>query len=171
MISLTWVSSGEPESSDGQNHIKSLMRKFSELPRHIAKKHLQAAMKRALKPGVPALRANTPPLNTRRGRARKGEKRTTNALRKAATAVAKYKGRNANGYVTGILGYRYGTESRKAIWQEFGTSHGIIPKRMMEKTMQQVGPPAADVLAQEMAIALERAAAEIEAGMNPGYQG
>ena len=62
MISLDW------QSMDGD--IKDLMSKFGELPRWIAKKHLQAAMKRVLKDGVPILKKNTPPLG-RSGRGRK----------------------------------------------------------------------------------------------------
>jgi len=53
MISLNW------EQVDGQ--IGALVQRYAGLPRYIAKKHLVASMRRALKPGIPILRKNTPP--------------------------------------------------------------------------------------------------------------
>jgi HK97 gp10 family phage protein len=159
MIEMEW------EGMEGE--IGALMARFAELPRHIAKKHLKAAMKRVLKPGVPTLRRNTPPLSTRRGRARLGEKRTTGKLRRAVKTKAGYKGTNAAGSVYGVLGYQAGFESQKAIWQEFGTKGGVKPKRMVAKTMEQIGKPAAEALAREMKAALEKAAKELASGMNP----
>lgn len=163
MISLNWHTM--------RDEIGSLMARYAELPRHIAKKHLNAAMKRALKPGVPMLRRNTPPLGTTRGRKKAGAKRTTGALRKAATAKSKYIGRNADGRVYGVLGYRAGAESRKAIWQEFGTSNGVKPKDMVKKTLDQFGPQVNGALVAEMKSALEKAAKELASGMNPGWKG
>lgn len=163
MITLNW--------GEMRNEIGSLMARYAELPRHIAKKHLNAAMKRALKPGVPTLRRNTPPLGVTRGRKKKGARRTTGALRKAVTAKSKYIGRNADGYVWGVLGYRAGFESRKAIWQEFGTSNGVRPKEMVKKTMEQFGPQVNALLVSEMKNALEKAAKELASGKNPGWKG
>lgn len=161
MISLNW------DQVEGQ--IGALVQRYAGLPRYIAKKHLVASMRRALKPGVPILRSNTPPLGTRRGRRKKGEKkRSTGALRKAATVRVKYKGKNADGIVFGALGYKAGTESRKAIWQEFGTSKGIIPRTMVERTMKQFGPRVAQRLSVELKEGLERAAKELASGKNPG---
>lgn len=159
MISLDW------EGMQGE--IGALMAAYAELPRHIAKKHLRAAMKRAMKPGLPTLRRNTPPLSTRRGRARKGERRTTGGLRRGVKTKAYYKGTNRDGRVVGVLGYQAGWQSMKAIWQEFGTKHGIKPKGMVARTMQQIGGPAAAVLADEMRKALEKAAKELASGKNP----
>ena len=42
---------------------------------------------------------------------------------------------------------------------------------MMEKTLAEFGPVAASKLAAEMAAGLEKAAAELSAGKNPGYGG
>jgi hypothetical protein len=42
---------------------------------------------------------------------------------------------------------------------------------MMEKTMAEFGPVAASKLAEEMAVGLEKAAAELGSGKNPGYGG
>ena len=42
---------------------------------------------------------------------------------------------------------------------------------MIEKAMEKMGPIAASTLAKELAVGLEKAAAEIAAGKNPGYGG
>lgn len=160
MLSLRWSNNPEQE-------IQAIMDRFAALPRHIAKKHLQAAMKRTMKDGVPVLRALTPPTGVRRGRMRKGEKRTTGALRRAVTTKAKYIGRNKDGLVYGIVGYKAGHESRKAIWLEFGTKR-IQPRRMIEQFRQQYGGPSLAKLTTEMAAALEKGAKELAAGKNPG---
>lgn len=149
--------------------IAALIARFRELPRHIARKHLAAAMKRAMKPGIPVLRRNTPPIGTRRGRRKAGEKAaSTGALRRSVIAKAKaVPGRSGAGVAYGVLGYRHGMESRKAIWLEFGTRRGIAPRRMASKSLDEVRGPAAAALTREMAVALEKAAAEVAAGKNP----
>ena len=167
MIDLNW------KQMDGQ--IGALMKRFDELPRHIAKKHLVAAVKRAAKDGIPILKATTPVRKTRtvrsavvRGQVKQNVRRRGGSLRRAAIVKATYKGRNKDGSVVGTLGYKYGPESRKAIWLEFGTSRGVAPRGIMEKTMRAYGGPAAAKLASEMSLALEKAAKELEAGINPG---
>ncbi len=167
MIVLGW------NNVEGQ--IGALMARFNELPRHIAKKHLTAAMKRAGKAAVPLLKQNTPKGGTRtvkativRGELKTNRKRRGGALRRAATFIARYKGRNKDGAVFGILGYKFGWESRKAIWLEFGTSRGIEPRKMVEKTLAASKGIVGSKLEAEMAAALEKAAAELESGMNPG---
>lgn len=160
MISVNW--------QQMQGEIGALVQRYAGLPRYIAKKHLVASMRRALKPGIPILRANTPP-QVRRGRRKKGDKpRSSGALRKAVTTRVSYKGKNSDGVVFGVLGYKAGAESRKAIWMEFGTSNGILPRTMVERTMKQFGPRVAGRLAAEMVEGLERAARELESGKNPG---
>jgi hypothetical protein len=147
--------------------IGAMMQRFNVLPRHIAKKHLQAAMRRALRPGVPILRAATPV-----GRVMKANKagvvkmRRSGELRRAATVRTRYIGKNADGIVVGALGYRYGAESRKAIWLEFGTKR-ITKRRIVAGVMQTFRPQAYSTLTQEMAAALEKAANELAAGKNP----
>lgn len=177
MISLNW------QSMNGQ--IGALMKSYAELPRHIAKKHLQAAMKRALKEGVPILKKNTPKggskivkaATTRNARgqftAGSGKKKKVRggALRRAVTTKSKYRGRNKDGIVVGTLGYKTGMESRKAIWLEFGTSRGLEPRRMVERSMSEISPKVSGLLVREMASALEKAAAEVAGGKNLGYQG
>lgn len=172
MIAVSWDSNFEPTSYDADKHVAGLMRAFKALPRHIAKKHLKASMRRCLKPAVPILRRHTPPLSTRRGRRRKGEKpQSTGNLRRSVTVRVGQTGNNSdfNSFVWGVLGYKASFESRKAIWLQYGTSRGIKPYQMVEKAMAEFGPVAASKLAAELAQALEKAAAELSAGKNPGY--
>lgn len=162
MISLNWGGLG------GQ--LGALMEAYADLPRHIAKKHLQAAMKRTLKEAVPMLKAETPPKGaTKRGRRRKGSGSSGN-LKRAATAKAKYYGKNDSGTVVGVLGYRAGFESRKAIWLEFGTKKGIEPRRIVERVMQKAGPLVRGKLVKEMAEALEKAVRDKAPGVDEGYR-
>lgn len=162
MITLSW-------GSNPQAEIQALMAKFDELPRHIAKKHLQAAMRRTLKDGVPVLRRLTPPVGVTRGRKAKGAVRTTGALRRACTTKAKYIGRNADGLVYGVVGYKYGIESRKALWLDKGTVR-IKPRQIISQFMASYGGPSGAKLAAEMAAALEKAANELNSGKNPGWR-
>ena len=166
MITLNW---GQLEGEIG-----ALIARFDELPRHIAKKHLKAAMKRAGKPGISILKKNTPVGGGRRVKATiiRGEmktnyKRRGGSLRRAATFLSKYKGTNRDGATFGILGYKYGTESRKAIWLEFGTAR-ITPRRMVERSMAESKSIITSQLQGEMLKALEAAVRELESGMNPG---
>jgi hypothetical protein len=166
MITLNW---GQMEGEIG-----ALMSRFEELPRHIAKKHLQAAMKRAGKDAVKVLKANTPKRKSfvrfgggRNGREYTAEKVRGGSLRRAATFLSKYKGTNKDGAVFGILGYKYGTESRKAIWLEFGTAR-ITPRKMVERSLAQSRGIIASRLEGEMVKALDAAVRELESGMNPG---
>lgn len=151
--------------------LRAVMGRFAALPRHIARKHLQAAMRRAIKDGVPSLRAATPPIGVRRGRLRRGERRTTGALRRSVTTRAKYVDRPGGaGAVYGVLGYKAGIESRKAIWLQFGTNR-VQPRRMIENFTRQYGGPALATLKAEMVSGLEKAAKELAAGKNPGRAG
>lgn len=173
MISLNW--------NGMQGEIAALMARFDELPRHIAKKHLIAAIKRVMKDGVPILKSVTPKGGTRSVRAKlkrgaggrfvtgSGKKMRVRggALRRAVTAKAKYIGRNKDGVVYGVVGYKAGMESRKAIWLEFGTNRGVKPQKLIEQFRSRYGGPAASRLAEEMSRALEKAGNELAAGMNP----
>lgn len=174
MISLSWDSNFEPNSYDANRHIRKLMKSYQALPRHIAKKHLKASMRRTLKPGVPVLRSLTPPLGTRRGRRKKGEKaRSTGELRRSVTTKAGQTGNNNafGSFVWGVLGYRFKGQDRKAIWLNYGTSRGVRAYDMIGNAMAKLGPISAQRLASEMAAALEKAAEEVAAGKNPGYGG
>jgi len=146
---------------------------FKKLPPHIGRKHMLAAMRRSVTKSraVSMLRQNTPPVGTRRGRRKKGEKkRSTGELRRSATSVAKWIGRSGDGVAVAGVGYRFGFASRKAIWQEFGTSR-MNAVGMMARTFEQFRSTVASFLAGEMADALEKAANEVASGKNKGYGG
>lgn len=151
----------------------SLAGAYEKLPAHIAKKHLLACMKRAVtgSGGVKTLRQNTPPLGTRRGRRKKGEKAaSTGALRKAVMAKAVWGGTNKAGWAAAGLGYRYGEQSRKAIWHEFGTPR-IKAKNMAQRTFDSIKDRVASELSKQLANALEKAQGEVAGGKNKGYGG
>lgn len=150
-----------------------LARAYQALPAHIGKKHLLASMRRAIvkSGGVKALRQNTPPLGTRRGRRAKGAKPvSTGELRKSVTTKAKWIGTNKGGFAVAGLGYRYGWNSRKAIWKEYGTRWQDAVG-MMQRTFDQIRDQVASQLARELAAALEKATAEVADGKNKGYKG
>ena len=170
-----------------QREIADLAKSYQDLPKHIAKKHMLAAMRRAIvkSKGVSILRANTPPVGTRRGRRKKSEKarltgevlravatkaRSTGELRRAVATKAKWIGNNKSGAAVAGLGYKYGMASRKAIWHEYGTTRmkGI---RMMERTFAQIKGKVASLLAGELAAALDKATNEKNSGKNKGYGG
>lgn len=174
MLRLDW------EGMDGE--VGAIMARFNALPRYIAKKHLLAVIKRAGKDGVAVLKKNTPkgmskvirsPLKRGTGGrfvAGSGKKmrQRGGALRRAAMVKSRYSGKNKGGFAYGVLGYKFGAESKKAIWLEYGTATGIKPRGMVDRTMREWGGPAAQRMAKELAIALERATAELASGMNPG---
>ena len=155
-----------------QREIADLAKSYEELPKHIAKKHMLAAMRRAIvkSKGVSILRANTPPVGTRRGRRKKGEKRSTGELRRSVTTKAKWIGNNTTGAAVAGLGYKYGMASRKAIWHEFGTTRmkGIA---MMQRTFEQIRGQVAAALVGELAAALDKAVNEKNSNKNNGYGG
>lgn len=171
MISLRW--------NRIEGEIGALIARYAELPRHIAKKHMKAAMKRTLKTGVKILKQMTPKSGTRtvraaitrdaRGRIQAGSgkisKKRGGALRRAATTKAKYIGRNRDGLVWGVVGYRGGAESRKAIWLEYGTKR-LKPREIMEAFRRKYGGPTAYRIAAELRRALPRAVREVAAGFN-----
>ncbi len=144
--------------NDVNRQIGDLVKNFAGLAPRIAKKHLKAAVGRSVRPYVGDLRKVTPPVGTRRGRRKKGEKpRTTGNLRRAVTVRTKTK----NDVAFGVLGYRGGPESRKAIWLEFGTGRGIAPRGMVKNLMSELTPKVQARLPKELAIALERAAKDL----------
>jgi hypothetical protein len=151
---------------------RSLAARFRALPAHIGKKHLVASMRKAVRDakGPQLLRKNTPPLNTKRGRKAKGAKRSTGALRKAVTVKAKWIGRNRDGAAFAGLGYKYGDESLKAIYLEFGTTR-VQARRMAQRTYDEIRGPMRAALSKNLVDALDKAVAELASKKNPGYGG
>lgn len=153
MISVNW--------GQVQAEIGALVQRFAELPRFLAKKHIKAAIGRSLRPAIPKLRAVTPPLSTRRGRRAKGEKRkSTGELRRSIKVFTKYKGRNKDGFAYGVIGYRGGEQSLKALRLEFGRKH-IAPRKFMERFYDSYKSQAQARLVVEMRQALMNAAKEL----------
>jgi HK97 gp10 family phage protein len=162
--------------------IGRIAKRYAELPRHIAKKHTQAALKRALSTSraVQTLKANTPKgkaYYVRRGVSRSGggqfvkgsggwSRQPAGALRRSVTLKSKYIGTNASGAAIAVVGYKYGPESRKGIWLEFGTRR-MRPVAMVDKTMRTVGPAARSALLKELREALVKAVREVAGGRNP----
>jgi hypothetical protein len=161
MISVNW------EKLLGE--YASLAARYQELPGHLGKKHLLASMRRAIvrSNGVKILRKNTPPVGTRRGRKRKGEKRSTGDLRRSVITKAKWIGRNRDGWAVAGLGYRFNKDNRKAIWLEHGTTH-IQARKMMEQTYEQIRGPVASILSVELANSLDKAVRELQSKKNHG---
>lgn len=170
MITLNWQGM--------QGEIGALMGRWDALPRHIAKKHLKAVMKRVLRPQIPLLKRLTPKGGTTtvkstivRGEMKQNFKRRGGAMRRAVTVKSKYIGRNKSGVVYGVVGYKAGFESRKAIWLDGGTKF-ISPREIMEQFRQASKGPAQSELIREMKKALESAARELASGKNsnPNYR-
>jgi hypothetical protein len=146
--------------------IGGLVTALKKLPNHIARKHITAAAARAVRPEIKELRKNTPPAGGGgRGRRKKGEKpRSSGALRRAVAVKSARK--KTVGYA--VLGYRFGDESRKATWLEYGTSRGLMPRRMLETTYRAVRPRVQKRLPDELRKSMEAAVNELASGKNPG---
>ena len=150
--------------------VGALVKGLEKLPMHIAKKHMKAAMKRALKFGLPILRSRTPVGKGLRDGDGKRVKGSRGALRKAVTTKSVFVGKNKGGFVVGGLGYKYGMQSRKAIWLEFGTNKGIEPRRFMEETYNQIKGQVAGELVRELKNAMEKAAKDTAPGVDQHYR-
>jgi HK97 gp10 family phage protein len=175
MISVSWNS--------WHDDVAALMKAYEGLPKHIAKKHILAAMKRAIRDsrGVQTLKAMTPKGGTRlvrgsikrdaRGSFAAGSQAMTKqkggALRRAVVVNARYIGRNSDGVAVAVLGYRWGTESRKAIWLEFGTRR-MRARHMAARAMDAIKGPVRTQLCAALAAALEAGARENASKRNPG---
>lgn len=166
--------------------IASLMSRYDALPNHIARKHAQAAVKRVMRGAIPTLKRNTPKFRNRVIFGRKtvdGEytarKVKGGSLRRSVTALSRYlRAKGGGATIYGAVGYstkQTGPEaptpgisnSRKAIWLEFGTDRAFA-RGMVQMTMRQIGKPSATKLASELGKALEKAAAELASKKNPG---
>jgi len=149
--------------------IEAMVRRFGELPRHIARKHLGAAMRNAVKQsrGIQVLKSLTPKAKTITERS--GDKRKGGELRKSVT-VKTVAVRNASS-VFAVLGYKFSDQSRKAIWMEYGTRRGVRSQRMAEKAFQRISGTVKSVLASNLAASLEKSVNELAGGKNPGRAG
>lgn len=158
-------------NSDSLNaQVGALVKAFDTLPKHIAKKHMKSAMKKALKFAVPVLKSNTPKSKGKKGADGKKIKGSSGGLRRAVTVRSKFIGKNKGGFTVGAIGYKHGEQSRKAIWVEFGTARGISPQGFMDKTYNQIRGQVSDELTRELAHALEMAAKDSAPGVDQNYR-
>lgn len=157
-------------ASEFANESNAIAGALGKLPMHIGKKHLLAAMKKAIREakGVSVLRKLTPPRNMKRGRKKKDGRGPTGDLRRAVIVKAKWIGTNKSGVAVAGVGYKYGHQSRKAIWLEFGTNRGIEPQRFTEQAFAIMAPAVRANLVAGMATAIEKATKELNSGKNPG---
>ena len=156
--------------SDKSNRdLDDLIRAYAKLPGSLARKHLKAAIRRSIKPFVPALKAATP--------------RVTGNLRRSVTTVVKFgtkvsrgSGEAFRGTAIGIVGFsrkgkkknqkgdhsvlvESGTKPRR---RKSGASTGKAPPRhMLRDTLAAKRSGILSNLEIEMGVSLERATREL----------
>ena len=160
--------------------------RFKQLPRHVAYKHMAAAMKRALRKSraVPTLKevcrerlnlrgtvvTKDPPKRNKEGKFKKGwnrRRRGGDFLKAIDVYSSKPKfGKDPRPLVAKV-GWKYGPESHKALWLEFGTKGGIAPRRMAEETFIRIRGGAMAGMKAEMLYALSKAAKDLGQAKNP----
>lgn len=159
--------------------------RYKQLPRHVAYKHMAAAMKRAVRKanGVQTLKqvcrerlnlkgtvvTKDPPKRTKAGAFKKGwnRRRRGGEFLKAIDVVSSKPkgGKNPRPLVVKV-GWKYGVESKKALWLEFGTKH-VTPRRMAEETFNRIRGPAMGNMKSELLAALEKAVKDLGQAKDP----
>jgi hypothetical protein len=149
--------------------VADIIAAYRQLPPHIAKKHLRAAMGRTIKPFLPALKANTPTY--------------TGNLKRSVTSVTRFYDRADHGAVVGVVGFSRGGKTKRnmgnhGLFVEAGTKPrrtrakrfcGSMPAvGMLKRTLSTMRGPILANLGMEMAVALEKATRELASGKNPG---
>ena len=155
--------------SDKSNRdLDDLIRAYAKLPGSLARKHLKAAIRRSIKPFVPALKAATP--------------RATGNLRRSVTTVVKFGTKVTRGSMESFRGTAIGVVgfSRKGKKKNQKGDHSVLvesgtkPRRRKSGASTGKGPPRhmlRDTLAAkrsgilsnmeiEMGVSLERATRE-----------
>lgn len=155
--------------SDKSNRdLDDLIRAYAKLPGSIARKHLKAAIRRSIKPFVPALKSATP--------------RSTGNLRRSVTTVVKFgtkvsrgSGEAFRGTAIGIVGYsrkgkkknqkgdhsvlvEAGTKPRRR--KRGGSTGTMPPKHMLRDTLAAKKSGILSNMEIEMGVSLERATQE-----------
>lgn len=155
--------------SDKSNRdLDDLIRAYAKLPGSIARKHLKAAIRRSIKPFVPALKSATP--------------RSTGNLRRSVTTVVKFgtkvsrgSGEAFRGTAIGIVGYsrkgkkknqkgdhsvlvEAGTKPRRR--KRGGSTGTMPPKHMLRDTLAAKKSGILANMEIEMGVSLERATQE-----------
>lgn len=149
--------------------LDNLIRAFGELPHRLAKKHMKAAMRRAIRPFAPALRRATP---KRSGGLRKSVK----AITKFGSKTSKTYWGSFHGTVIGVVGYSRGGSkpdrmgNHSAIVEggsqerrtKDGRRRGKMPARyMVRDTLAANKAGILSNLELELGVSLEKAAREL----------
>ena len=155
--------------SDKSNRdLDDLIRAYAKLPGSLARKHLKAAIRRSIKPFVPALKAATP-------RATGNLRRSVTTVVKFGTKVSRGSGEAFRGTAIGIVGFsrkgkkknqkgdhsvlvESGTKPRR---RKSGGSTGQSPPRhMLRDTLASKRSGILSNMEIEMGVSLERATQE-----------
>jgi len=166
--------------------IETMVANYGRLPGAIARKYLKAAVRRSIKPFVPALKAATP-----RG-ATGNLRRSVITVVKFGTKVSRGSGESFRGTAIGIVGYsrkgkkknqkgdhsvlveqgtkprfrktavakRGGVKARSKFSAGQGSTGTMPPKHMLRDTLASKKSSVLSQLESEMAVSLERAVAE-----------
>jgi hypothetical protein len=149
--------------------IRGILNAFRKLPPTIAKNRIRQGMRKAIKPFLPALQANTP--------------YKTGGLMRSAISMVKFYNKSDHGAVVGIIGYsRKTVKKRKGMFslegagfhshlvekgttgrkRKSGGSTGTMPaKRMVERTLASQKGLILLSIEQELAKSLEKTADDL----------
>jgi hypothetical protein len=167
---------------------RALGRGYAELPKALAKKTIKAAVNRAVKPFVPALRAATPKSKGKRtktaavsrdtsGRFQKGSGKKSvikpGRLRKSIITVTKFANKvNHGSFVARVTFSRGEGKGNHALWVEEGTSgrsgkgganRGKVDPRWFLRTLfRSMAPGIAASMGLHLAAGLEAAGRQLE---------
>jgi HK97 gp10 family phage protein len=141
---------------------KHLMDAYRQLAPSIARKHLQASMRRAVKPFAPALKAATP--------------KDTGSLRRSVKVIVRYYKKADHGSVAGMVGFGRGSKTKNKMGnhssivengtklrrRKSGASCGRMPARkMVAQTLNSLGQGILKNIVTELGVGLERAARDL----------
>ena len=157
--------------SDKSNRdLDDLIRAYGQLPGSLARKHLKAAIRRSIRPFVPALKAATP-------RGKTGNlRRSVKTVVRFGNKVSRSSWGNFRGTAYGVVGFSKGGEKKNqkgshAAFVEEGTkprvrkrrgSTGAMPpKHMLRDTLASKKSGILSNLELEMGVSLERATREL----------
>jgi len=156
--------------SDKSNRdLDDLIRAYAKLPGSLARKHLKAAIRRSIKPFVPALKSATP-----RG-ATGNLRRSVTTVVRFGTKVSRGGGDSFRGTVMGIVGFsrkgkkknqkgdhsvlvEAGSKPRKR--KRGGSTGTMPPKHMLRDTLASKRSGILSNMEIEMGVSLERAVRE-----------
>ena len=155
--------------SDKSNRdLDDLIRAYAKLPGSLARKHLKAAIRRSIKPFVPALKAATP-------RATGNLRRSVTTVVKFGTKVTRGSMESFRGTAIGVVGFsRKGKKKNQkgdhSVLVESGTKHRrrksgastgqSPPRHMLRDTLASKRSGILSNMEIEMGVSLERATQE-----------